>query len=273
MLVFGADGVARGVAKALHDGGIRVVLADDDWEGIRLARMEGFHTFFGNPASPHAERHLDLTGIGRLLAMSTHRERNSLACLHYREEFGREKVYRLRNLALEENTDRAALADGLLSPPLFDNAMTHGRFAELLELGWRIKSTRLTATFDWPHFVEQYGSTLDAAVRHRGKGRAAGGVGQARAGTAARAGLVIVLVPPPPRRSLGGVSEGSEGNWRPTAGPLLHRLTRAMASCGGMTGELRFLGRAGQRGGGGLALLDRLSHRDRNSRCRLRADA
>ena len=97
-----------------------MVLADDDWDGIRLARMEGLTTFFGNPASPHAERHLDLTGIGRLLAVSTHRERNSLACVHYRQEFGREKVYRLRNLTPQENTDRAALAGNLLAPPLFD---------------------------------------------------------------------------------------------------------------------------------------------------------
>ena len=99
VLVFGSDEVARAIGKALHDGGFRVLLADDDWDGIRLARMDGLATFFGNPASPHAERHLDLTGIGRLLAMSTHRERNSLACVHYREEFGREKVYRLRNLS------------------------------------------------------------------------------------------------------------------------------------------------------------------------------
>ena len=158
VLVFGADAVPRAVAQALHDAGVHVLLADDDWEGIRRARMEGLPTFFGNPASTHAERHLDLTGIGRLLAMSTHRERNSLACLHYREEFGRGKVYRLRNLGPQETTDRAALAESLLAPPLFEDDMTHGRFAELLGSGWRIKSTRLTATFDWPHFIEQYGS-------------------------------------------------------------------------------------------------------------------
>ena len=157
VLIFGADAVARGVGRALHEAGFRVVLADDDHDGIRRARMEGLHTFFGNPASPHAERNLDLVGIGRLLAMSVHRERNTLACLHYRQEFGRHKVYRLRVLAPEESTDRTALADTLLAPPLFDETMTHARFAELLARGWRIKTTRLSATFDWPHFIEEYG--------------------------------------------------------------------------------------------------------------------
>jgi len=158
VLIFGSDNVARTIGTALSEAGFHVVLADDDWNQIRKARMDGLTTFYGNPASTHAERNLDLTGIGRLLAMSAHRERNSLACVHYRQEFGRQKIYRLRNLSPQENTDRAALPGSLLAPPLFDEQMTHSRFAEMLEQGWRVKSTRLSATFDWPHFIEQYGS-------------------------------------------------------------------------------------------------------------------
>ncbi len=196
VLIFGSDAVARSIGKVLGEAGFHVILADDDWEGIRLARMEGLTTFFGNPASPHAELHLDLTGIGRLLAMSTHRERNSLACVHYRQEFGREKVYRLRNLTPEENTDRAALAGSLLAPPLFDETITHGRFAEMLEQGWRIKLTKLTDTFDWPQFIEQYGSTsvLMFGVEEKGTLR----VASAKRELEPKAGWTVsVLVPPP----------------------------------------------------------------------------
>ncbi len=195
VLIFGSDKVARAIGKALGEVGFRVVLADDDWDGIRLARMEGLTTFFGNPASPHAERHLDLTGIGRLLAISTHRERNSLACVHYRQEFGRDKVYRLRNLTPLENTDRAALAGNLLAPPLFDETMTHGRFAQMLDQGWRMKSTRLSSTFDWPHFIEQYGSNsvLLFGVEEKGQLR----VASAKRELEPKSGwTVIALVPP-----------------------------------------------------------------------------
>jgi hypothetical protein len=158
-LIFGSDAVARAIGKALNEAGFHVLLADDDWDGVRRARMEGLATFYGSPASAHAERNLDLAGIGQMFGLSTHRERNSLACLHYQQEFGRDKVYRLRNLAPQETNTRAALADRLSVSVLFDDAMTHTRFAELLARGWRIKSTGLTATFDWPHFIEQYGST------------------------------------------------------------------------------------------------------------------
>jgi hypothetical protein len=46
----------------------------------------------------------------------------------------------------------------VLAPPLFDEEMTHGRFAHMLEQGWSIKSTRLSTTFDWSQFVQQHGT-------------------------------------------------------------------------------------------------------------------
>ena len=158
VLVFGADPVARAVAAALKTAEVRVLVVDDDWEGIRVARMQGLDTFFGSPTSQHADHHMDLTGIGRLLAMSTRRELNSLAVVHYRQEFGRDRVFRLRNLAPEERHDRRNFAGNLLAPALFGDDMTHARFAELMDQGWRIKSTRLTENFDWSQFEAQHGT-------------------------------------------------------------------------------------------------------------------
>jgi NhaP-type Na+/H+ or K+/H+ antiporter len=161
VLVYGANAVALEVARALHAiEGLRVVVADDDWHGIRIARMEGLPTFFGNPASQAADRSLDLAGIGHLMAMSTHRELNSLVSVHYREEFGREKVFRLRNLSPEESHGRVSLAGSLLAPAIFAEDMTHSRFDDLLREGWRIKSTRLSEAFDWSRFTEQYGENV-----------------------------------------------------------------------------------------------------------------
>ena len=194
VLIFGSDAVARAIGKALHDAEVRVVLADDEWDGVRQARMDGLKTFYGNPASNHAERNLDLTGLGRMLAMSTHRERNSLACVHYRQEFGRAKVYRLRNLAVQEHTHRTSLAGGLLAPPLFNDELTHSHFAELLTQGWRIKTTRLTATFDWPQFIEEYGS--DAVLLFGVEASGALRVASAKRELEPRAGwTVMALVP------------------------------------------------------------------------------
>jgi hypothetical protein len=130
---------------------------DDDWEGISTARMAGLPVFYGNPTSQHAAMHIDLTGIGRLLAMSTRRELNSLTCMQYRQVFGREGVYRLRILAPEKSHDRAAFAGTIQSKVLFGDGVTHARFREMLSRGWRVKSTQLTDNYDWPMFIEHNG--------------------------------------------------------------------------------------------------------------------
>lgn len=158
VLIFGSDAVARDIGVALVEQKVQVLLADDDWDGISHARMAGLATFYGNPTSQHAALHIDLTGIGRLLAMSGRRELNSLACLQYRQEFGRERVYRLRVLAPEDASDRAAFAGSLKAKGLFAGDLTHARFAELLAAGWQIKANALTDAFGWNDFVAQHGA-------------------------------------------------------------------------------------------------------------------
>ncbi|MGH8216191.1 MAG: cation:proton antiporter, partial [Rhodanobacteraceae bacterium] len=139
--------------------------------------------------------HLDLTGIGRLLAMSWRREMNSLACMHFRQEFGRERVYRLRVLAPEESGNRAAFAGSLSAKALFGDDMTHTRFSDLLAAGWRIKANALTSAFDWSAFVSQHGAdtVLLFGMEPGGKLRVANN----RRKTEPRSGwTVIALVPP-----------------------------------------------------------------------------
>ena len=47
-------------AKVLATHNINSVLADTNWESIRLARMDNLNVYFGNPASSHAENNLEL---------------------------------------------------------------------------------------------------------------------------------------------------------------------------------------------------------------------
>ncbi|HEX5353139.1 MAG TPA: sodium:proton antiporter [Rhodanobacteraceae bacterium] len=197
ILIFGSDRVARDVGVALAEQKFQVLLADDDWDAISKARMAGLTTFFGNPASQHAALHLDLTGIGRFLAMSSRRELNSLACLHYREELGRERVYRLRVLAPEEGGNRAAFAGSLRTKALFGNDMTHTRFGQLLDSGWRIKSNLLTDAFGWPEFLAQHGAgaVLLFGIEPGGRLR----VVNNRRKTEPRTGWAVIALVPPTR--------------------------------------------------------------------------
>lgn len=96
VLIVGANPVALMVANALKEANINVLVAFHNYDKIAEARMLGLRTYYGNPISVHADSHMDLIGIGTLLAMSTDRELNGLSEIHYRHEFGEENVYRLK---------------------------------------------------------------------------------------------------------------------------------------------------------------------------------
>jgi len=99
-IIIGANVVARSIGKALSDCGVRVVLADTSREHIQEAAAGGLETYLGNPMSEHAERHLDMTGIGRLLALSPYESVNFGAVMHFRRELGNNKVYLIRSQAM-----------------------------------------------------------------------------------------------------------------------------------------------------------------------------
>lgn len=176
VLVIGSDRLARTVAKALADLKLPVVVADEDWGGIREARMQGLRTFFGNPVSEHADRNLDLVGIGRLLALSPRRELNSLACVRYRPEFGANRVVYLRVLPPEGGeASRTDFAQQLAAPRLLGEQVTRAQLEALLDNGWRLKATRLTEDFGFAEFLARRGEgvLVPFALNERGQLRVA----------------------------------------------------------------------------------------------------
>jgi NhaP-type Na+/H+ or K+/H+ antiporter len=159
VLVVGSHRVARTLASALHEQGVKVVLADDDWFDIRAARMSNLPTWYGDPVSEHATRTLNLDGLGQLFAMSARRELNGLACVRYRSEFGRHHVFRLRVLPrAQDGNGRRQHDESIRAPRLFGNDVTLTMLEDRLQQGWRIKTTRLSKAFDLAAFHAEHGA-------------------------------------------------------------------------------------------------------------------
>lgn len=150
-LVVGGHQLGLAVAKALQERGLRVVLADINWGRVQQARMQGLDTYYGDVVSEHADRHLDLAGIGCLLALVDHSSPNALACLRYRSEFGAANVYAVRTGAEGDGAGgRRERVPRLRCRPLFREDATLGRLMGLLEEGYRVRATTLTEAFDYP---------------------------------------------------------------------------------------------------------------------------
>lgn len=153
-LIIGANIVARTIGKALHQHGYSVLLADTYWDHISAARMEGLKTFYGNPLSLYADRHLDLIGIGQLLALSPRDDVNALATLRYRSEFGRNAVYSLSPAKTEDEGNHNRRAIQLFGKQLFSADATYARLSNLINSKAEITATTLSGDFGYSAWQE-----------------------------------------------------------------------------------------------------------------------
>jgi len=154
-LIVGADTLSRTIANCLVENGFRVQLTDQNWNNVMAARMEGLPAYWGNPVSEHAERHLNLVGVGRLLALSSNKELNALAAQHYRIEFGASNVFTIRNRQPDDSVETAKSTFRLSGRSLFDEKVTYKSLMELFEGGAELKTTPLTEKFTFEDYLDQ----------------------------------------------------------------------------------------------------------------------
>lgn len=155
VLIVGAHRWARAIGKALHSAGFPVTLADTNWANVRAARMDGLRAHYGSVLSEHEDEQLPLDGIGRLLALTSNDEVNTLAVQHFTEVFGRAETYQLA-LRGGENQRVEPVAWYMRGRALFGEGMNFNTIDQLIENGAVIKTTPLTRTFDFDNFKAQY---------------------------------------------------------------------------------------------------------------------
>ncbi len=155
-LIIGADPLARMIAKALDKKNFRTLLIDRNWTGIRAALMDGLNTYYGSAASDHADRYLDLVGIGSLLALSPQRDVNALAAMRFRSEFGQDAIYTLRVDMDAEGGTQKRESTPRVGHTLFATDITHGKLAAMVSEGARIHDTKLSEVFDFHDYYRKY---------------------------------------------------------------------------------------------------------------------
>lgn len=155
VLIVGGHRWAREIARELMDEGVPVRLLDSNYTNIAAARMAGIPTYYGNALSETAVDDIDLTGIGRLIALTANNEVNSLAALHFSEVFGDRQVYQLTPGEQHRSANDEVPAH-LRGRFLFDPQATYANLASRFSRGADIKTTNLTPEFDLDAFRRAY---------------------------------------------------------------------------------------------------------------------
>ena len=79
VLFAGADAWVRELALTVKNCGVPVVLVDTNFRNVSEARMAGLTAECASILSEHVQEEIDLSGIGRLMALTPNDEVNALA--------------------------------------------------------------------------------------------------------------------------------------------------------------------------------------------------
>ena len=160
VLILGSHRWARNIAAQLRDEGVAVCVMDSNYANIAAARMAGLSTFYGNGLSESARDEIDLSGLGRLLALTGNEEVNSLAALNFIEVFGEKQVYQLAPEDEAEVAPGEGVARHLRGRFLFDHSASFTELSARFARGADLKSTNLTPEYDFEAFRRAYPSAI-----------------------------------------------------------------------------------------------------------------
>jgi len=158
LLIVGAGELERAVAKAVQDEGFAVEMIDSNREHVSAARLEGLRTRHGNVLSESLQEDLDLSGLGRLLAMTSSDEVNALAAIALTNVFESAGVFQLPAPQADTKTKGQGGENRPAARRLFASDATYAALAERVKRGAVIKKTPLTQEFDFSAFKAQYGT-------------------------------------------------------------------------------------------------------------------
>lgn len=155
VLIVGAGPVERFVGDALAAEGTAVLFATTSRRDEVDARFAGRRTYYGNLIDHELPLDLDLSGLGRVMAMTPNDEINTLATERFAEVFGAGETYQLAATPFGPGIEGPSEAFG--GRTLFDGGLTYADLARRIDEGAEIRRTTITSGYT----VEDLRSEMD----------------------------------------------------------------------------------------------------------------
>lgn len=156
LLIAGVNGWSIKVGAALQEAGFRILMMDSNYNATGKARMAGLPAENVNVISDYATEEVDLSGIGRLLAVTPNDEVNSLACIGFGHALGRSNVFQLEP-ADAGLSERRSSSFELSGRHLFREGITGATLRDLDDRGAEVKLTQITEEFTMEDYLDRIG--------------------------------------------------------------------------------------------------------------------
>ncbi len=156
VLILGGQPWARAIGKKLKSLGVHAMIVDTNYANTAAAWMDGVPAHHGSVMSDGALNDLELTGIGRFVALTPNDQVNTLASQKMVRAFGSVNVYRLAGREADENKDKKHEDVGrVLSRP----SATYKAITTLFGKSGGVQVTELTAENTLEKFIQEKGDS------------------------------------------------------------------------------------------------------------------
>ena len=156
VLFLGAHSWSLDLACQLQELGLKVMVADSNWENISKARKRNLETYHGNILSEFAMDEINFDGIGKLFALTQNDEVNALASIRFAEIFGSSNVFQLPQSAISIHKESETI-EALGGRILFSNEWNHSAIEDFMSNPNQLALYRITDGFNLKNFTKKLG--------------------------------------------------------------------------------------------------------------------
>jgi len=169
VMIVGANPWSLGLAKALKDMGIKVTVADTNWQRLRGARLEGHSTFYGEVLSENADYSLDHSAFNHLIAATPNDAYNALVCVEFAPELGRHRVFQVGGPNVDED-DSESIAFTSRGRTFTSRGRSFDALSKDWWGGWRFRSTNLSENYTLEDLYKDRGDDMDLLIARKPDG-------------------------------------------------------------------------------------------------------
>jgi hypothetical protein len=169
VMIVGANPWSLGLAKALNEMDIKVIVADTNWRRLRGARLQGHATFHGEVLSENADFRLDHSAFNYLISATPNDAYNALVCVEFAPELGRHRVFQVTSVDTDED-DADTIAFTSRGRTLTSRKRSFDALTKDWWEGWRFRSTTLSEEYTLDDLYKDRGDDLDLILAKKPEG-------------------------------------------------------------------------------------------------------
>lgn len=154
LLIMGAHAFSRELARRFQELEFPVLIVDNNAANVALCHRQGLRVYQGNLLAENTKPYLDLSGLGKLLALTGNDEANSLAAVHFCEVFTRSNVFQLTPRR-SENGEGDMQPQYLRGRYLFNSELTISEIYSVFNRTEKIFMEKIGEDFDSEAFAKE----------------------------------------------------------------------------------------------------------------------